>query len=81
MGIFAGDPEDEFEPSKESSRTAVWGQYLAWHARRQLAFGTLDCSYTYDLHPNASHLSDMWWLGMNSWDIAEPCERITESPI
>ena len=32
------DEEEEEEPSVEGTRVAVWGRYLAWHARRQLAF-------------------------------------------
>ena len=30
---------DDEEPDLHGSRTAVWGNYLAWHARKQLAFG------------------------------------------
>ena len=39
LGIF-DDEEDEQEPDTNGSRVAVWGRYLAWHARKQLAFGT-----------------------------------------
>ncbi|KZS87287.1 TrkH-domain-containing protein [Sistotremastrum niveocremeum HHB9708] len=33
-------PEDSDEPNPDphGSRTAIWGKYLAWHARKQLAF-------------------------------------------
>ncbi|KAL5504739.1 hypothetical protein ACEPAH_7402 [Sanghuangporus vaninii] len=36
LGIFDDDNEDE--PNVEGPGSAVWGRYLAWHARRQLAF-------------------------------------------
>ena len=41
----------------------VWGNYLALHARKQLAFGTRlsrDKSYALVIHCR----SDMWWLGL-----------------
>ncbi|KAL5532056.1 hypothetical protein ACEPAF_5620 [Sanghuangporus sanghuang] len=37
LGIFDDDNEDN-EPNMEGPGSAVWGRYLAWHARRQLAF-------------------------------------------
>lgn len=40
LGVFEDEdqtPEDE--PSPTGPRVAVWGRYLAWHARKQLAFG------------------------------------------
>ncbi|KAL5512603.1 hypothetical protein ACEPAG_3256 [Sanghuangporus baumii] len=37
LGIFDDDNEDN-EPNWEGPGSAVWGRYLAWHARRQLAF-------------------------------------------
>ena len=50
LGVYdddESDDESEEEPdegqfltaAKENKRVAVWGRYLAWHARRQLAFG------------------------------------------
>lgn len=44
LGVF--DDENEFEePSSEGSRVHVWGRYIAWHARKQLAFGKcFNCS-------------------------------------
>lgn len=36
LGVY--EEEEEEEPSVEGTRVAVWGRYLAWHARRQLAF-------------------------------------------
>lgn len=40
LGVFADDDDsEEWEPNREQPRIAIWGQYLAWHARRQLAFG------------------------------------------
>lgn len=41
LGIYSGGAESEYEPNPEpkESRTAVWGKYLGWHIRRQLAFG------------------------------------------
>ena len=35
LGVY---DEEEEEPSVQGTRVAVWGRYLAWHARRQLAF-------------------------------------------
>ena len=37
LGVF--EDEDEVEPNPEGDRITVWGRYLSWHARRQLAFG------------------------------------------
>lgn len=37
LGVFDEEEGDE-EPNTEGTRVAVWGRYLAWHARRQLAF-------------------------------------------
>lgn len=34
-----GLAEDSLDDSEDEPRTKVWGSYLAWHARRQLAFG------------------------------------------
>ena len=36
LGIY--EDEEEEEPSAEGTRVAVWGRYLAFHTRRQLAF-------------------------------------------
>jgi hypothetical protein len=33
------EDEEEEEPEIEGADTGVVGSYLAWHARRQLAFG------------------------------------------
>lgn len=46
LGVYdESDDEDEDEPNANSlgggGRVAVWGRYLAWHARRQLAFGNV----------------------------------------
>ncbi|THH06536.1 hypothetical protein EW145_g4017 [Phellinidium pouzarii] len=41
LGVFEDDDEDsdsESEPTGEGPRVVVWGRFLAWHARRQLAF-------------------------------------------
>jgi len=39
LGIFEDeDTQTQDEPSGEGSRAAVWGRYIAWHARQQLAF-------------------------------------------
>ena len=44
LGVFAEDQFDGLEEptaDPESSRTAIWGKYLAWHMRKQLSFGAL----------------------------------------
>jgi hypothetical protein len=40
----------------------IWGNYLAMHARKQLAFGTRP-SRDLDLEIHHRRL-DMWWLGL-----------------
>lgn len=45
LGVYRDDHEDEydeedFEHEVQGSRMMVWSQYLAMHARKQLAFGT-----------------------------------------
>ena len=40
----------------------VWGNYLAMHARKQLAFGTR-ASRVY-VHGVYHRRLDMWWLGL-----------------
>ncbi len=42
LGVFDDSSSldsDLDEPSAEGDRVAIWGRYLAWHARKQLAFG------------------------------------------
>ena len=40
----------------------VWGNYLAMHARKQLAFGTrVSHVHVYGVHHRRL---DMWWLGL-----------------
>jgi Trk/Ktr/HKT type cation transporter len=34
-----GNANADDEPNHDGSRAKVWGRYLAWHARKQLAFG------------------------------------------
>ena len=34
------EEDEEAEPKVEGSQPAYVGRYLAWHARRQLSFGT-----------------------------------------
>ncbi|EJD07960.1 uncharacterized protein FOMMEDRAFT_164765 [Fomitiporia mediterranea MF3/22] len=38
LGVYEEEDEEDVESQLEGPRTAVWGQYLARHARRQLAF-------------------------------------------
>jgi hypothetical protein len=63
LGIYGPSIENEIEPnaSPEESRTAVWGKYLGWHLRKQLAFGE-------QLHLKPFRLIqvfiDMWWLAL-----------------
>lgn len=39
LGVFENEQQDTDEPTGEGPRVAVWGRYLTWHARKQLAFG------------------------------------------
>ncbi|KAI5119163.1 hypothetical protein M0805_008646 [Coniferiporia weirii] len=39
LGVFEDEEsDDDDEPTVSGSRVAAWSRYLAWHARRQLAF-------------------------------------------
>ena len=64
MGVYGPDEESELEPSAtlEESPTAVWGRYLGWHVRKQLAFGKLIS----DEAMSVAHFVflDMWWLAL-----------------
>jgi len=62
LGVFE-EEEEEKEPSGDGSRVAVWGKYLSWHARKQLAFG-LWPSYFHHLHILLTNTIDMWWIGL-----------------
>ncbi|KAI0250923.1 cation transport protein-domain-containing protein [Lactifluus subvellereus] len=63
LGIYEDDTSiDEEDLGLSGNRVTVWGNYLAMHARRQLAFGT---------GPSHDHIRivhhcrvDMWWLGL-----------------
>lgn len=66
LGVFRDEPdppdEDNFQPTGES-RVAVWSSYLAMHARKQLAFGTI--ALENDFVPVLTFRApDMWWLGL-----------------
>ena len=50
LGVF-DDEDSEDEPDTEGSRVAVWGRYLAWHARTQLAFGKLYLMWRQNFFP------------------------------
>lgn len=56
--------EKEFEENARRvpkyQRQRVWGKYLAFHARRQLAFGKYTNSHKYS-YPDF-FLLDIWWL-------------------
>lgn len=43
LGVYVdpGHDDDKEEPSGDGHPGQVWGSYLAWHIRRQLAFGEL----------------------------------------
>jgi hypothetical protein len=64
LGIYKDDisidEEDNF--SFSGNRMTIWGNYLAMHARRQLAFGTRP-SHDHD-HELHHRRLDMWWLGL-----------------
>ena len=53
---------DEENFSFSGDRMSVWGNYLAMHARKQLAFGTR-ASHVHVLGVHHRRL-DMWWLGL-----------------
>ena len=73
IGVFDSDSDDSEDERKEKEfeekarrvprhqRQRVWGKYLAFHARRQLAFGKHS-----DTHKKSSsdlsQLQDIWWL-------------------
>lgn len=62
MGVF--DDASEEEPSTEGPRSAVWGSYLAWHARRQLAFGGFAPFANMDGFSVLTLQIDMWWIAL-----------------
>ena len=40
LGVLEDDMDSlDEEPDANGPRARVWGSYLAWHARKQLAFG------------------------------------------
>lgn len=41
LGVFKPSLADEQEPALDSSDRELVGKYLAWHLKRQLAFGKL----------------------------------------
>ena len=50
------------------SRVAIWGKYLARHARRQLSFGesrTPARSHRRRRFANRAPFADMWWLAIS----------------
>ncbi|KAG8745159.1 low affinity potassium transporter [Ceratobasidium sp. 414] len=42
LGIYLDGQKGEEEPNPSGGPIHAWGSYLAWHARRQLSFGTPD---------------------------------------
>ena len=49
LGIYEDDASiDEENFSLSGNRMSIWGNYLAMHARRQLAFGTRPFYYDND---------------------------------
>jgi hypothetical protein len=68
LGIYKDDisidDSEEENFSLSGNRMSIWGNYLAMHARRQLAFGTRSPPHDHD-HDEAHHCRlDMWWLGL-----------------
>lgn len=65
LGIYEDDTSIDEEGIRQSgNRMTVWGNYLAMHARKQLAFGTSpsrDKSLVLVIHHCRT---DMWWLGL-----------------
>jgi hypothetical protein len=39
LGIFDEEYQEQEPDAENGSRVVIWGRYLAWHARKQLAFG------------------------------------------
>jgi hypothetical protein len=64
LGIYKDDISIDEEEifSLSGNRMSIWGNYLAMHARRQLAFGTRPShGHDHKVHPRRL---DMWWLGL-----------------
>lgn len=56
-----GLDEEGMADEDEEPKTKLWGSYLAWHARKQLAFGELSSVMT--LGWELTFLAvDMWWI-------------------
>jgi hypothetical protein len=62
LGIYKDDTSiDDGNFSSSGDRMTVWGNYLAMHARKQLAFGMgAFHDHIHGVHPRL----DMWWLGL-----------------
>jgi hypothetical protein len=63
LGIYTDDTSiDEEKFTSSGDRMTVWGNYLAMHARKQLAFGMRTFrDYVDGLHHPQL---DIWWLGL-----------------
>jgi len=74
IGVFDSESDSSDDESVEKEfaeqarrvprhqRQRVWGKYLAFHARRQLAFGRYCSSHQYPYSLTPSRLLDIWWL-------------------
>jgi hypothetical protein len=65
LGIFHWD--DQLSAAERAfktngSRMAMWGRYLATHARYQLSFGA--SLFTHKLYFVEIFVEDMWWLAL-----------------
>jgi hypothetical protein len=63
LGVYKDHASiDEEKISSSGNGVTIWGNYLAMHARRQLAFGTRP-PHDHD-HEVYHRRLDMWWLGL-----------------
>jgi hypothetical protein len=76
LGIYeeeenSGEKEQEYSQDKRS-KPVVWGSYLAWHAKRQLAYGEPQRD---DFWPNfLTDAIDIWWIAA-AWLLISIFER------
>ena len=65
LGIYHDDASESMNEEIFSSgdRMSVWGNYLAMHARKQLAFGMSVFMTVIGFSSYHTRL-DMWWLGL-----------------
>ena len=75
LGVYENANEDDDELDNDAhwnrpseSRVAIWGKYLARHARRQLSFGESPHARPQPRHRRSADrtpFADMWWLAIS----------------